>query len=366
MSSFKDFLRRYNNKDVVPTLEAMQKMIAVYHDKDIDMLKLGCTLPNLANICLHKSTDAKFYPFTEGDKDLLEQIREDVVGGPSIVSTRKAVVDETFIRKSTNICKSIVGIDASQLYPHSMCQSMPTGLYTRWNLDSETSRFTLRQNKTRCFENMVMSYFQRTRPDCEIESFFTTGRQKKIDCFSVDGFCSHCNTVFEAMGCFYHFCPCQELRPSFTEENNQRGSKKRELDALRRHYIKEKGFKVIEMWEREWWRLYKTTNSVKQHIREHFPYRHSLAAKQLLEEIKKGKLFGYVQCDIEAPEILRSKFDNFPPIFKNILVGKNDIGDLMKTYAEEEGILSQPRKILISSFTLQNGTLITPLLLFFR
>ena len=71
MSSFKEFLRWYNNKDVVPTLEAMQKMIAFCHDKDIDMLKLGCTLPNLANICLRKSTDAKFYPFTEGDKDLL-------------------------------------------------------------------------------------------------------------------------------------------------------------------------------------------------------------------------------------------------------------------------------------------------------
>ena len=227
MSSFKDFLRWYNNKDVVPTLEAMQKMIALYHDKDIDMLKLGCTLPNLANVCLHKSTDAKFYPFTEGDKDLLETIREDVVGGPSIVFTRKAVVDETFIRKSTNICKSIVGIDASQLYPYSMCQPMPTGLYTRWDLDSETSRFIPPQNKTLSFENKVMCFFQQTRPECKIESFFTTGRQKKIDCFGVDGFCSHCNTVFEAMGCFYHFCPCQELRPSLTEEDIQRGSKKR-------------------------------------------------------------------------------------------------------------------------------------------
>ena len=154
----------------------------------------------------------------------------------------------------------------------------------------------------------------------------------------------------------------QELRPSLTEANIQRGSKKRELDALRRHYIQEKGFKVIEMWECEWWRLYKTTKTVKQHIREHFSYRRSLAAEQLLQEIKKGKLFGYVQCDIEVPEILRSKFDNFPPIFKNTLVSKNDIDELMKTYAEEEGILSQPRKMLISSFTLQNGTLITPLL----
>ena len=51
MCIFKDFLRWYNNKDVVPTLEAMQKMLFFYHKKGIDMLKLGCTLPNLANIC---------------------------------------------------------------------------------------------------------------------------------------------------------------------------------------------------------------------------------------------------------------------------------------------------------------------------
>ena len=31
------------------------------------MLNLGCTLPNLANICLHKSTEASFYSVTEGD-----------------------------------------------------------------------------------------------------------------------------------------------------------------------------------------------------------------------------------------------------------------------------------------------------------
>ena len=37
----------------------------------------------------------------------------------------------------------------------------------------------------------------------------------------------------------------------------------------------------------------------------------------------------------------------------------------MKNYAEEERLLSQPRKMLISSFTLQNGTLITPPLLFY-
>ena len=73
----------------------MQKMIEPYHYKVIGMLKLGCTLPNLANICLHNH---KFYPFFEGDKDLCEKIREDMTGDPSIVFTRKAVVDQTYIR----------------------------------------------------------------------------------------------------------------------------------------------------------------------------------------------------------------------------------------------------------------------------
>ena len=209
-----------------------------------------------------------------------------------------------------------------------------------------------------------MSYFQRTRPGCKIGSFDITGRQKKIDHFSVDGFCSHCNTVFEAMGCFYHFCPGQELRPSLTDEDIKRGSRRRELDELRRSYIQEKGFTVFEIRECERWRLYKTTANFKLHIGENFPYRRSLTEQQLLEGIKEGSLFGYVQCDIEVPENLRINFANFPPIFKKTLVSKNDIGDLMKTYAEERGIMSQPRIMLISSFTLQNGTLITPLLLF--
>ena len=162
MEYISDFLKWYNNKDVVPTLEAMQKMIEFHHNKGIDMLKLGCTLQNFALICLHNSTDTKFYPFTESDKDLLEKIREDVVGGPSNVFTREAVVDETFIRKPSNLCKSYVGIDASQLYRYSMCQPMLTGLYTRREYDSETKRFTAHQNKSRSFENKDLSYFQRS------------------------------------------------------------------------------------------------------------------------------------------------------------------------------------------------------------
>ena len=100
---------------------------------------------------------------------------------------------------------------------------------------------------------MIMSYFQATRPESKIESYYTTGKQKKIDCFSVDGYCDHCKTVFEAMGCYFHFCPCQETRPSLTDDDIKRGTKKREMDELRKDYNREKRYSVEEMWEFSWW-----------------------------------------------------------------------------------------------------------------
>ena len=106
-------------------------------------------------------------------------------------------------------------------------------------------KFKARRNRTRNFENMAMSFYQETRPECKIESFFT----KKIDCFNVDSYCDHCKTVFEAMGCYYPFCSSQEACPSLTEQDIERGNKKREMDDMRRENIREKGYKMEEMWE---------------------------------------------------------------------------------------------------------------------
>ena len=62
------------------------------------------------------------------------------------------------------------------------------------------------------------------------------------------------------MGCFYQYCPCQETRSSLTEEDIERGNKKKEIDKMRKQYMKEKGYNVVEMWECEWWNLYKDDN----------------------------------------------------------------------------------------------------------
>ena len=156
-------------------------MVDFHHNRGVHMLNVGCTLPSLAINFLHKSFAAKFYPFRESEKKLLEKNSEHMVGGLSFVITRKSVVDNTSIRDSTILCGIIVRMDASQLYPLSMCQAMPTGLYTRWELDSEPGKFIPCQNKSRSFENMVKSYFPRLRPQCNVESFYTTGTQNKVD-----------------------------------------------------------------------------------------------------------------------------------------------------------------------------------------
>ena len=139
------------------------------------------------------------------------------------------------------------------------------------------------------------------------------------------------------MGCFYHYCLCQEARPSLTDTDIERRVKKRQQDEMRRDFIQQKGYQIVEMLECEWWcSLYESDESVKSQLRENFPYRRPLSEEQLLQRIIDGRLFGYVQCDVEVPEHLRDYFSNFPPIFKNTVVSRDDIGNLMKQHAERK------------------------------
>ena len=166
------------------------------------------------------------------------------------------------------------------------------------------------------------------------------------------------------MGCYFHYFPCQEARPSLTDNKIMRGMNKKEQDQMQKEFFQQKGYKIIEMWECNWWDLYRTDATVKNHLRANFPFQRNLSEERLMQEIRSGRLFGYVQCELKVPEHLKAYFANFPPYFKNTAVSRNDDGDLIKEYAEKERIKSQPRRMLISSFHLKIGTILTPLLLY--
>ena len=48
MQTFADWLRYYNDLDVVPGLEALQKMRVFYAEKGIDILKDAVSLPGVS------------------------------------------------------------------------------------------------------------------------------------------------------------------------------------------------------------------------------------------------------------------------------------------------------------------------------
>ena len=184
-----------------------------------------------------------------------------------------------------------------------------------------------------------MSYFQRTRPECKIGIICTTGRQNEIDCFSVDGFCSHCNTVIEAMGCFCHFFPVKKcVYLSLKRSSNV--VVRRESSMNWDETTKEKKASIIEMWECAWWRLYRRSSNVELQIRESIQYRLLTPRRN-----KAWKITWLCAMRFWSNSSIKTKFANFPSVFKNNLVSKNYIGKLMKDYAEQERLLSQARKM---------------------
>ena len=131
MCTFADWLRYYNNLNVAPGLEALEKMRAFYTDKGIDILKDAVSIPGvslhyLLRGCVERGAD-RYNPCEEA----YEMLKEAVVGGPSLVFTRYHEVGVTKIRshriEEPRFCKNIVGYDANALYLSTMLRDMPCG-----------------------------------------------------------------------------------------------------------------------------------------------------------------------------------------------------------------------------------------------
>ncbi len=68
MKTFKDFLEWYNNLDVLPFIEAVEKLKDFYKLKRLDIFKDCVSLPGLVLKYLMKGTENDFYLFGEEDK----------------------------------------------------------------------------------------------------------------------------------------------------------------------------------------------------------------------------------------------------------------------------------------------------------
>ena len=66
-----------------------------------------------------------------------------------------------------------------------------------------------------------------------------------------------------------------------------------------------------------------------------------MSPERILSEVRNERLFGWVEVDIRVPEHLKEKFSEMCPIFKNTEISRADIGDFMRSYAEERNIMAQ-------------------------
>ncbi|XP_078356057.1 uncharacterized protein LOC144640871 [Oculina patagonica] len=131
MRTFADWLRYYNNLDVTPGLEALEKMKAFYTEKRIDIFKDAVSIPGVSLHYLLRGSVERGAELYSPGRAAYEMLKEAVVGGPSIVFTRHHEVGVTKIRdhqySDPHLCKNIVGYDANALYLSTMLQDMPCG-----------------------------------------------------------------------------------------------------------------------------------------------------------------------------------------------------------------------------------------------
>ena len=133
MTTLRDFLVWYNNRDVTPFLDAIAKQAGFYKYQNIDMFKDGISVPGLSLLHLFNDlpNDTYFTVFNRTNSDLHELVKDNIVGGPAIIFHRYHEKNVTKIRGGGETCRSIVGYDANALYLWAIMQDMPTGWYTR-------------------------------------------------------------------------------------------------------------------------------------------------------------------------------------------------------------------------------------------
>ena len=358
METLREYLIWYNNRDVTPFLDAIAKQAGFYKHQNIDMFKDGISVPGLSLLHLFNDlpNDTYFTVFNRTNSDLHELVKDNIVGGPAIIFHRYHEKDVTKIRGGGETCRSIVGYDANALYLWAIMQDMPTGWYTRRR---EENKF--RPQQAQPFGQMAVQWltWESAKSGCAIRHQ-VNGREKRIGKRRVDGWCAETRTAYQFHGCFWHGCPkCYDQN----ETNSVNGKTmavlledtKKNTAYLRRHV------KVVEMWECDWKELRKEPD-VKSFLAPARRQKWNMTQNEILAAVIDGTLFGMIECDIHVPPELRPYFSEMQPIFKNANVSRDDIGPYMRQYAEENDIMSKPRRMLVGSYRGDKILLTTPLL----
>ena len=134
--TFREFLIWYNNRDVQPFCEALEKIYASWKDKTIDMLRQGISIPRVTLTYPFTTLESGifFSLFVEKNKDLYYLFQKNMVGGPSIIFHRYHEAGKTKIRgkEMEDQGKQAKTCQKPMLYIYGpSCKTCPPGSFTR-------------------------------------------------------------------------------------------------------------------------------------------------------------------------------------------------------------------------------------------
>ena len=195
--------------------------------------------------------------------------------------------------------------------------------------------------------------------NCFIRHQYNYG-EKTIAGYKLDGWDG--SQIFEYYGCFFHGHRCCLNKKKYNTKLNKSMKELYRQTMKRQQHLTSMGYNVIHIWECEFKRQCETDENLKKFLRRfHRPldrvYRLSL--EDIIDHVISGNIFGAVECDISVPDVLREKFSEMSPIFKNAEISHDDIGKHMKQFAEHT-IPNKPVKGLIGRMFGKKIILATP------
>jgi hypothetical protein len=192
------------------------------------------------------------------------------------------------------------------------------------------------------------------------------GPEKRVGArrLPVDGWDKQSNTVYQFHGCYWHGHDC----PMGKSQGEEARLKRWTRTVLTSSYIRLCGHFLVEVWECVWKQFKNDRHDVRMFAANLDPpvpggdrfTAHS--QRGILHQVRSGRLFGMVECDLHVPPELRDYFSEMQPIFKHAQMTRDHLGPGMQAYAEEMNLLKKPRKCLVGSFFASHILLATPLL----
>ena len=360
MTTFRDFLEYYNNLDVGPFVQAVEKMQQFYFNHHIDLFKVAVSVPGIARRWLFQTAhEAKtsFGLIQPRDDDLYYIIKQNIVGGPSIIFTRDAEVGRTFVRNDpAHPCANIVGYDANALYLDCIDKAMPCGGYVRryapdFKPDSRLS----------C-EDMFhwMNYLMETE-SVHILHKRNHISEVRVGPYLVDGYDPNTRTVYEFHGCYFHGCShCKK-------DQDDLGKERKMHTDTKEKYLRNKGYNLRIIWEHEFKSKQRSDPKLKEFVRQRQPpfYRkHRWITKEstILDAVSDDSFFGFLEVDIHVPDHLYDYFEEMPPLFCNTEVKFEDMGAFMQQYVRDHHMSDKPRRLLLSGMKAEKLMLSSPYL----